>query len=100
MAGLYVTGWIKRGPSGVIGTNKPDAVETVGAMLRDLRSDCQLTPSQDSEGLPALLGERGVRFVTYEDWQCLDRQEIERGEAQDRPRVKFTSADDVWNALV
>ena len=98
--GNYVVGWIKRGPSGVIGTNKPDAVETVECLLEDMRNGDVLTPDvPDPDAIPALLKKRGVRFVSYEDWRTLDRLEIERGVAIGRPRLKFSSVTEMLAAL-
>ncbi len=98
--GDYVAGWIKRGPSGVIGTNKPCAVETVNLLLEDVAADKVLSPSApQQEAIEALLKERGIAYVTYADWQILDQLEIEHGEAQGRPRVKFTRVDDMLQAL-
>jgi ferredoxin--NADP+ reductase len=98
--GLYVTGWIKRGPSGVIGTNKPDSVETVTGMLEDLAvgrvSD---PPEPTAEGALALVLNRQPRCVSFADWCTLDELERARGEAQGRPRVKFTSVEEMLAAL-
>jgi len=96
--GLYAAGWIKRGPSGVIGTNKPDAVETVECLLEDLSS---LEPSvrPDRAGLVELLAGRGVRVVDYEDWRALDAAEIERGKAKGKPREKFPTVAAMLEAL-
>lgn len=98
--GNYVVGWIKRGPSGVIGTNKPDAVETVECLLEDMRSGAVLeSAAPDPDAIPTLLSKRGVRFVSYEDWRTLDQLEIERGLAVGRPRLKFSSVDEMLAAL-
>lgn len=98
--GEYVVGWAKRGPTGVIGTNKPDAVETVHLMLEDVKS---LTPVSDATANPkaivTLLQERGVDYFTFEDWLKLEAIEDERGKAQGRPRVKFTSEAEMLAAV-
>ncbi|MCL7972125.1 MAG: FAD-dependent oxidoreductase [marine benthic group bacterium] len=87
--GEYAAGWIKRGPTGIIGTNKPDAVETVEAMLEDAAAGENMEPSDPGpESIPELLESRGVRFVTFDDWRKLDEAERAAGEAQGRPRVK------------
>lgn len=100
VVGEYVCGWIKRGPTGVIGTNKADAVETVEAMLQDLESGLALDPPEPSaEAAERCIRERQPRYFTYEDWCLLDEMEIERGQALGRPRVKFTSIDAMWDAL-
>lgn len=100
VTGDYVVGWIKRGPSGIIGTNKPDSVETVEMLLEDMRADRLLAPRDPSrEALEALLKTRGVRVVTYADWQRLDAIEQERGQSRGAPRLKFSRVDDMLAAL-
>lgn len=100
-AGEYVVGWIKRGPSGVIGTNKKDAQETVDAILADLTSSNGSAPSRhrperpDAEAVEQLLRERQPQLVTYEGWEAIDRHERARGEAAGRPRVKVTSIEEM-----
>ena len=90
----YVAGWIKRGPTGVIGTNKQDAVETVHRMLETFLQE-KIEPRQqtDSSGIAALLKERNVDYVSFEDWKLLDEYETEAGQEQERPRVKVTSIE-------
>jgi ferredoxin--NADP+ reductase len=87
--GLYATGWIKRGPSGIIGTNKPDSAETVRALLEDM-SALPPCPRRDTAEMARLLLDRGVRAVTYTDWQAIDAEEIARGQKAGKPREKFT----------
>ncbi len=100
LPGEYVVGWIKRGPSGIIGTNKPDAQETVAALLEDVGRGQMLSPAHPSrEFVEALLRGRGVRYVTYDDWRILDHLEQERGEAVGRPRLKFSRIEDMFAAL-
>lgn len=90
--GEYTGGWIKRGPSGVIGTNKPDALETVTHMLDDLAEGKVLEPvAAAAEGVAALVKERQSDFFSYDDWLQLKALEEEKGVAVGRPRVKFTS---------
>jgi ferredoxin--NADP+ reductase len=97
--GEYVVGWIKRGPSGVIGTNKPDAVETVDALLEDRRSGALPEPTVPACRLEQLLAERHVRVVTWDDWRRLDELEQANGAALGRPRLKFTRSDEMLAAL-
>jgi len=98
--GEYAAGWIKRGPSGVIGTNKPDAAETVNLMIEDAERGVTLQPSPcDPAATERFVRERQPRCVSYEDWRTLDRLEIERGRPAGRPRVKFCSLDDMYKAL-
>ena len=98
--GLYVAGWIKRGPSGVIGTNKPDAHETANAMLED--ADRGLTfdpPTPDADAAERLVRTRQPACFCYADWRRLDAHEIGLGEAAGRPRVKLTRIEDMLEAL-
>jgi ferredoxin--NADP+ reductase len=98
--GEYVVGWAKRGPSGIIGTNKPDSVATVNSLLKDLP---ELPAIEDENRDPALvenlLKERGINYVTYTDWQKLNKAEISRGEAQGRPRVKYHRVQDMLEVI-
>ena len=96
--GNYVVGWIKRGPSGVIGTNKPDAVETMKLLLDDVQTGKLFEPAANAS-IENLLYERNIPYVTYADWQLLDQLEIERGQAVGRPRLKFTRIDEMLQAL-
>lgn len=94
--GEYVVGWAKRGPSGVIGTNKPDAAATVALMLEDAP---HLTPAPRDGDIESLLRERGVDFVSYADWKTLDIHETSQGAAQGRPRVKVTRVDEMMDII-
>jgi ferredoxin--NADP+ reductase len=94
--GLYVAGWIKRGPSGVIGTNKKDATETVSLLLDDARSG--LLPARGEGTLEALLEERGVDAVVYAGWEAIDAAERTAGEPLGRPRVKLSTWADLLAA--
>lgn len=97
-SGLYAAGWIKRGPTGIIGTNRADAVATVATLLGDLEKlDPAAKPGAD--GLHALLARRGIKVVNYRDWQRIDAQEIERGKPKDKPREKFTRVEEMLAAL-
>jgi ferredoxin--NADP+ reductase len=98
--GHYTAGWIKRGPSGVIGTNKKDALETVQHLLADVESQTLLSPADpDPVAVEDLLRERGVRYVSFEDWQAIDQAEVGRGEPHGRPRVKFVRVDEMLGTL-
>lgn len=97
--GWYVAGWIKRGPTGVIGTNKPDARSTVQSLLADLESGVLPTPPVSSENLDRLLAERCDRVVSYDDWQVLDAIERKAGDRDGRPRRKFTTVAAMLGAL-
>jgi ferredoxin--NADP+ reductase len=98
--GHYTAGWIKRGPSGVIGTNKKCAQETVDHLLADTGEGRLLAPeSPEPAAVEELLAERGVRFVSFEDWQAIDQAEVGRGEPHGRPRVKFVRVEEMLEAL-
>jgi ferredoxin--NADP+ reductase len=90
--GMYCSGWIKRGPSGVIGTNKKDAAETVEHLLED--ADAGLLPSGEGD-LEDLLMERGMPFIEYSGWEAIDRHERSLGAPHGRPRVKLVSWDEL-----
>jgi ferredoxin--NADP+ reductase len=98
MPGMYTSGWIKRGPSGVIGTNKPDAGETVQAIAEDLRAGTLPVPAASGDIEP-LVRERQPTLLTFDEWQRLDLLECERGAAAGRPRVKYVTAEEVAEAL-
>ncbi|GAA5531644.1 FAD-dependent oxidoreductase [Deinococcus aluminii] len=88
-AGEYTAGWIKRGPSGVIGTNRKDAVDTVAHLIKDAQAGTLPTASQPTRAaVDALLKSRGVDVYSFEDWQTLDAHELAQGQAQGRPRAK------------
>ncbi|MDA1027983.1 MAG: FAD-dependent oxidoreductase [Bacteroidetes bacterium] len=97
LLGCYTGGWIKRGPSGVIGTNKPDAVESVSCMLQDLAAGKHFSPTESD--IQSLIKSRQPASFSYADWLELDRIESEKGEATGRPRIKFTSSEEMSAAL-
>ncbi|HKA53910.1 MAG TPA: FAD-dependent oxidoreductase [Candidatus Binatia bacterium] len=97
---LYVAGWIKRGPSGVIGTNKPDASATVQAMLEDAaRHAAGDGLSPDPDAIPALLAHKQVRAVTFTDWKRIDQIEIAAGKKRGKPREKLTTIAELLAAV-
>ncbi|HTU15447.1 MAG TPA: FAD-dependent oxidoreductase [Solirubrobacterales bacterium] len=94
--GHYTAGWIKRGPSGVIGTNKKDAQETVTHLLEDVAAGTLLAPaSPDPNSIETLLKERGANYVSFSGWEKIDQAEVGRGEPHGRPRVKFVRIDEM-----
>ncbi len=100
VAGQYAVGWIKRGPSGIIGTNKPDSQESIDRALEDAKAGTTFTPaSPDRAAIEALLRDRGVDFVSFAEWQKLDAAELANGAALNRPRVKFSRVDDMLNVV-
>lgn len=97
--GLYVAGWIKRGPSGVIGTNKPDALETVERLVEDAAAGrTRAVPGAQADVADLLTG-RGVSPYTFDDWRRMDAHEVARGQETGRPRVKLVTGDDVRGVL-
>jgi ferredoxin--NADP+ reductase len=94
--GVYAAGWIKRGPSGVIGTNKKDAAETVELLLEDARAG--LLSHTDEGSLEQLLAARGVAAVLYGGWEAIDLAERSAGEPHGRPRIKLCSWDSLLEA--
>ena len=97
--GLYTTGWIKRGPVGLIGNTKSDAKETTSALLEDFRADkLKKTEHRDPEKITQLLQDRGIAATTWEGWHRLDAVEREQGEAEGRERKKIVEWDDMVRA--
>ena len=94
VSGEYVAGWIKRGPSGIIGTNKKDASATVASLFSDAPS---LAPAAepDPEALAALLESRGVGVITYQGWQAIDAAEIALGASRGRDRTTIHDRDEL-----
>ena len=96
--GLYVTGWIKRGATGLIGNNRADSVETVGSIIEDL-AVLDGAPKPGAAGLAPVLSRDGVRVVSYADWQAIDVSERERGQPKGKPREKFTRIGEMITAV-
>lgn len=90
----FVVGWLKRGPQGVIGTNKGDAKATVAKMLEALPA-----PTKPVPPIEALLRQRGIQFITFDDWLRLDAIERAKGAESGKPREKFTSVSAALEAL-
>ncbi|MGV9675332.1 FAD-dependent oxidoreductase [Nocardia sp. NPDC003482] len=98
LTGVYVAGWIKRGARGVIGSNRVDAAQTVDHLLVDFTSGHLATPSGDRAALKTLLGQRQPDLVGREGWKAIDTAERSAGKSGGRPRVKFTSREDLLKA--
>jgi ferredoxin/flavodoxin---NADP+ reductase len=94
--GVYCAGWIKRGPTGVIGTNKKDATETVERLLEDAREG--RLPAREGAAIEELLADRDAEVVMYAGWEAIDALERSRGEPHGRPRVKLCSWDELLAA--
>jgi ferredoxin--NADP+ reductase len=96
---VYCAGWIKRGPTGIIGTNKKDAAETVELLLEDVREGrLAHRPEATAGALAKLLAERGIRPVVYAGWASIDEVERAAGEKLGRPRVKLRTWEELLEA--
>jgi ferredoxin--NADP+ reductase len=95
----YCAGWIKRGPTGIIGTNKKDATETIKLLLEDLEHG-RIDHSDEATGdaVESLLAERGVNAVMYAGWASIDELERAAGEKLGRPRVKLRTWEELLEA--
>jgi ferredoxin/flavodoxin---NADP+ reductase len=99
LPGVYAVGWIKRGPTGILGTNKRDAEETVVRLAEDLAAGaCPAPANPGREQIDALLAERKPQLVTEDGWRAIDARELEAGLQQGRPRVKLASRDELLAA--
>jgi ferredoxin--NADP+ reductase len=98
LPGVYAVGWIKRGPTGILGTNKRDADETVERLIEDSQSGALPEPRHARERIGELLGERKPDLVTIDGWRAIEAQELERGRSEQRPRVKLASHDELLAA--
>ncbi|MEK7233248.1 MAG: FAD-dependent oxidoreductase [Elusimicrobiota bacterium] len=101
LPGEYVVGWAKRGPSGLIGTNRADSVLTVLSMLEDLKAGRLPSRAIDAsaEAAPKLLSCRGVKTVSYAQWKKLDELERRRGSEKGKIREKFTTIEEMVAAI-
>ena len=99
LPGVYAVGWIKRGPTGILGTNKRDAEETVNCLAEDLASGA-LPPRElpAREQIDALLAKRNPNVVTADGWRAIDGHELQAGDEQQRPRVKLATRDELLAA--
>ena len=96
----YVVGWIKRGPSGLIGANRRDSAETVRGMMEDLQGrEAGSLPEGNHEVLERLLMERESRPTNFQDWQLIDAEEQERGRKRGKVREKITDPEEVVSLL-
>ena len=99
LTGIYASGWIKRGPTGVIGTNKSDALETVKCMVADAAGGKVLEPTGTAvEAAAHMVRERQPEFFSYADWLNLNKAEVSKGKDIGAPRVKFTRIKEMLDA--
>ncbi|HEX7299401.1 MAG TPA: FAD-dependent oxidoreductase [Solirubrobacteraceae bacterium] len=101
LPGVYTVGWIKRGPTGILGTNKRDAEETVRCLVEDLRAGALPAPANPArEQIDELLAQRKRELVTVDGWRAIAAHELERGRSEERPRVKLASRDELLSAAL
>jgi len=96
---FYTAGWIKRGPSGIIGTNRACSVATVNSLLADLDALDSAGQKAGVEALYSLLDSRNVRYLNYQEWTKIDAIEVERGQAKGKPREKITYVKEMLELL-
>ncbi len=92
---LYTAGWIKRGPSGIIGTNRACSLETVQYLLEDVAKIDDNTRKSGAEAIYATLDRKKIHHLCYDDWKKLDTKEVERGKLKGKPREKYTYIDEM-----
>ena len=95
VTGVYATGWIKRGPTGFIGTNKQDAQDTVDALLDDYAHDRLRNPQATCATLDELIGARQPAALRYQDWQVIDKHERSAPAGGPRPRIKLVTVEEM-----
>ncbi len=96
---LYTAGWIKRGPSGIIGTNRACSVETVQCLLEDVEKLDDGTNKSGAENIYSILDAKNIRHINFSDWKKIDAKEIETGDPKGKPREKFTQIDEMLSIL-
>jgi ferredoxin/flavodoxin---NADP+ reductase len=99
LGGVYAVGWIKRGPTGILGTNKRDAEETISCLVEDLAAGAlPQPPKPERDEIDALLAERKPDLVGIDGWRAIDDHELGRGRSEKRPRVKLASREELLAA--
>ena len=96
---LYTAGWIKRGPSGIIGTNKACANETIAELLQDLENLDSKKKKLGLKKIYEILDNKKVRYINFIEWEVIDEQEIHNGKPKGKPREKFTYTDEMLAQL-
>jgi ferredoxin/flavodoxin---NADP+ reductase len=96
---LYTGGWIKRGPSGIIGTNRACSVETVQCLLEDLEKLDDGTNKSGADAIYTILDSKNIRHISFDDWKKIDKKEIEFGDPKGKPREKFTYVDEMLSVI-
>ena len=95
----YTAGWIKRGPSGVIGTNKQDAMETVSRLKQNWQTSQTSQPKLVQDDLLDLLKQKKIQFVSFEDWKKLDKFELEQGHLNGKSRQKICEVEEMLDLI-
>jgi len=96
---LYTGGWIKRGPSGIIGTNRACSVETVTNLLNDIEKLDTETKKHGAKEIYSKLDSKNVRHINFAEWSQIDTKEIEHGEPKGKPREKYTSIEEMLSVI-
>ena len=96
---LYTAGWIKRGPTGIIGTNRACAVETVGSLIADIEKMKSAGNKGGISEIYKLLDARKIKYINYDDWKKIDAREVENGKPKNKPREKFTRKEEMLAQL-
>ena len=96
---LYTGGWIKRGPSGIIGTNRACSVETVTNLLNDIEKLDSETKKHGAKEIYSKLDSKNVRHINFAEWSQIDTKEIEHGEPKGKPREKYTSIEEMLSVI-
>jgi len=96
---LYTAGWIKRGPSGIIGTNKACANETIEELMQDIEKLDDTKEKLGNKKICEVLDSKNVRYINFIEWEVIDKQEVENGKPKGKPREKFTYTDEMLTLL-
>lgn len=100
---MYTSGWLKRGPTGVIAATMSDAYETAETIVADLQAGKSMLggtgPREGASAVLPLLRERGIRPTTYLDWKAIERAEFESGVRLGKPREKFGRVEEMMGVL-
>ena len=96
---MYTAGWIKRGPSGIIGTNKACANETIAELMQDITKLDDKKERLGNKKIHEILDAKKIRYINFIEWEVIDKQEVENGKPKGKPREKFTYTDEMLALL-
>ena len=96
---LYTAGWIKRGPSGIIGTNKACANETIAELMKDIENLDDKKSKLGNKKIYEVLDSNKVRYINFIEWEVIDKHEVDNGKPKGKPREKFTYTDEMLGLL-